>query len=257
MRGRTRAGRLGLLDQWLLRDPSPTGRGWREAPGEGTSPPLLVDVGLGDDPVTTVELFVAVHPPATVIGVDVDELRVRRAQSHARPGLEFRLCRDWRLDLSRPADLIRAVNVLRGYPEAEAADATRALTAQLAGGGLLLEGSTDVDGALGCVHRWRKHGAAIGHEGLLFFTDFSRGFAPRMFRDVLPRDLRRSVKPGTEIHRFLEAWQAAFETKPEREEPPAAFARTARQLRDAGEPVRLESPQALGWNGGAEKYPAR
>ena len=192
MRGRTRPGRLRLLDGVLSRE------------GGG----LTVDVGLGDEPVTTVELFELLGPK--VVGVDSDSGRVARAQSFARPGLAF-LQRSWSLELDQPPRLIRAMNVLREYPVHEAAEASERLASQLAEGGLLVEGSTDVDGALGSAHLWRKRGGAVVGEGLLFFTDFSRGFAPMMFRDVLPRDLRREVKPGTGIHAFLQTWQRRFD----------------------------------------------
>ncbi len=268
MRGRTRAGRLRLLDAWLTADPARRRRveaaqsggdvldersSWAEpsqqgGPGE-TVPRLIVDVGLGDEPVTTVELADAVAPlGAHVCGVDSDEARVRRAQPYARAGLEFRVCSGWELNLERAPGLIRAVNVLRGYPLADALEGTARLAGQLAEGGLLLEGSTDVDGALGCVRLWRRRAGAVKDEGLLFFSDFTRGFAPRMFRDVLPRELRRSVKPGTPIHRFLSSWQETFESgRPTGELPAAAFGRSARALGQLEPSAHLESERCVRW----------
>ena len=61
------------------------------------------------------------------------------------------------------------------------------------------------------THLLRRRGKVIHREGLLFATDFSRGFSPLLFRDWLPRDLRRRVKSGEGIFSFLMGWQNAFE----------------------------------------------
>jgi hypothetical protein len=123
------------------------------------------------------------------------------------------------------------MNVLRGYTVGEAAAETARWSSWLTDGGLLIEGSTDVDGALGSAHLWRKHDGVLVHEGLAFFTDFTRGFAPMMFRDVLPRDLRRSVKPGQPIHALLARWQRAFESeRAAGESPSEGFERSIRGL---------------------------
>jgi hypothetical protein len=42
-------------------------------------------------------------------------------------------------------------------------------------------------------------------------TDGERGFSPWLFRDVLPRELRRDVKPGTAVHRLLSDWEVAWQ----------------------------------------------
>ncbi|MFT3839284.1 MAG: methylase [Myxococcaceae bacterium] len=194
-----------------------------------------VDLGLGDQPDTTVELFNELGP--RVIGVDADPSRVARAQSFARPGLEF-------ASTFENADLIRAMNVLRGYTVEAAAAETARWCALLNDGGLLVEGSTDVDGALGSAHLWRKRGEAVVHEGLYLFTGFSRGFAPMMFRDVLPRDLRRAVKPGQPVYEFLQRWQRAFDVgRVAGESPEASFERSVAALSD----VRRDGPNALTW----------
>ena len=99
--------------------------------------------------------------------------------------------------------LVRAMNVLRG--RVDLLDAHAILSSPLVEGGLLLEGTSDADGAV--VTAW-----AIRRDArrLLFLTDFSRGFGPALFWDHLPRDLRRDAKPGTAIRELLDRWTRAF-----------------------------------------------
>ncbi|MFO0594461.1 MAG: methylase [Myxococcaceae bacterium] len=190
MKQRTRAGRLAALDAWLLRRASsfPTG--------------LFVDVGYGESAVTTLEWarsLRTVNPSARVVGLDL----------HAPPALPsnevelhqggFEACARF-----SPAAVVRAMNVLRGYREEEVAPARAQLSAGLAEGGVLIEGSTDTDGHVLVAWVQPKQGA----RSLLFHTDFERGFSPWLFRDWLPRDLRRGVKAGTAVFELLTAWEA-------------------------------------------------
>src|SRR5262245_47322606 len=56
--------------------------------------PLVVDIGYGQSPVTTIELrrrLAAVRPDVRVVGLELDPVRVSAAQFAADPpGLEFR-----------------------------------------------------------------------------------------------------------------------------------------------------------------------
>lgn len=107
-----------------------------------------------------------------------------------------------------PISVLRAMNVARGLREEEVAGLRSALGAGVVDGGLVIEGSTDTEGAVLCAWLLRKRGTELVREALLFHTDFSRGFSPWLFRDWLPRDLRRGVKPGTWIHDALTRWEA-------------------------------------------------
>jgi hypothetical protein len=108
------------------------------------------------------------------------------------------------------AAIVRALNVVRGYRADEVEGIHRALCGPLVEGGLLLEGSTDVEGHVLACHVFRCAPAnLVAHDGLLLYTDLSRGFSPWLFRDVLPRDLRRAVVPGSAVHRQFTAWAAA------------------------------------------------
>lgn len=206
-RGRTAPGRLAALDAWvchaeralLLRDDG----AWAAAP--------FVDLGLGDTPATTLEAAAAlraVRPDLAVVGVDHDPARVAAALPFAGAGTTFVV---GGFDpAGPPARLIRAFNVLRQYPPAELPAIHARLGAGLLPGGLLLEGTSDATGGVLVSHLLRAGPDGILHrEGLVFHTDFSRGFAPLLFRDRLPRDLRR-VAPGTALFAFFAAWNAAW-----------------------------------------------
>ena len=107
-----------------------------------------------------------------------------------------------------PTAIVRAMNVVRGYREDEVPAIHDALGAALVEGGLVLEGSSDTDGHVTVAHLLRRRGPKLIGEALLFHTDFSRGFSPWLFRDWLPRDLRRRCLPGTQIHQLLSRWDA-------------------------------------------------
>jgi hypothetical protein len=210
-RGRTRRGRLALLDAALLhleRDLIVRSDGAFERA-------VCVDLGLGDQPWTTLDTarcLNALHPGLPLIGVDIDPLRLRRARRLAPSGVQFRQG-GFALPLERdePARLVRAMNVLREYDAREVPAAHRALGAALVTGGLLIEGTSTREGGVLCAHWLRKRETGLFREGLLFCTDFSQGFAPCLFRDVLPRDLRRHTRPHEPMYEFLRAWCATFE----------------------------------------------
>lgn len=197
VRPRTRPGRLAPLDAWLLEHERALldGRG------------ALVDVGYGETPVTTLEWARSartLNPALTLIGLE------RRAQAHAELDLregDFTTCASL-----GPAAIVRAMNVLRGYREAEVPAIHAALGAALVEGGLVVEGSTDTEGHVTVAWLLRRRGGALVREALLFHTDFSRGFSPWLFRDWLPRDLRRRAQPGTAIHALLTRWDARAKT---------------------------------------------
>ena len=115
--------------------------------------PLVVDLGYGATPVTTVELRArlarTVRPDVAVVGLEIDPARVAAARAVADPPLlEFRRG-GFELAGLRPV-VVRAFNVLRQYPEAEVTDAWRAMTSALAPGGLLVEGTCDELGRVAC-----------------------------------------------------------------------------------------------------------
>jgi hypothetical protein len=124
------------------------------------------------------------------------------------------------------------MNVLRGYPEACVAHAHAALARPLLPGALLVEGTSSADGGVLCAHLIRKHRHGCTREALCFSTNFGHGFAPLLFRDWLPRDLRRHVRPGEAIGDFLFAWRAEFDALRQRRRhaPSTLFLESAERL---------------------------
>ena len=239
-RARTVQGRLRALDALLVRTEGPllsrSDGAWARA--------AFVDVGFGEHPATTLEsaaAFRSLNPALHVVGVDLDAGRVLAARAHANALTEFREG-GFALPL-RPeeqARLVRVMNVLRAYPAEAVPQAHAVLGAHVLPGGLVVEGSTDTPGRVLVAHLLRRAEAGLVREGLVFHTDFRRGFAPRLFRDWLPRDLRRRVKPGEPIFDFLAAWEDAW--APVRGEPRAAFRASVEGL--AG---RVQGVSVDGW----------
>ncbi|MBM4511279.1 class I SAM-dependent methyltransferase [Rhodococcus hoagii] len=133
-RGTTGINRLRRSDRWLVHSPVVT-RTLRDAPD-----PLVVDLGYGAMPVTTLEMAArlrTVRSDVRVVGLEIDPARVvegRDGVTFARGGFE--------LAGLRPT-LIRAFNVLRQYPEDAVDDAWGRLRSGLAPGGLIVDGTCD------------------------------------------------------------------------------------------------------------------
>ncbi|WP_412541389.1 class I SAM-dependent methyltransferase [Longispora sp. K20-0274] len=250
-RGTTNPNRLRRFDRWIA---------WRYPDKLG----LVVDLGYGASPVTTVEMHRRLRPARTV-GLEIDPSRVLAAQPFAGPGLEFRRG-GFELAGLRPT-LVRACNVLRQYDEGAVSDAWRQMTAALAPGGVLVEGTCD---ELGRVCAWlavtpdgrdggRDAGAAgsRGHEAgaaggrdrdagaagpvsLTFSVSLEHLERPAVIAERLPKALIHRNVPGEPVHALLaaldDAWLAAA--------PYKAFGvrerwvRAVGAVRDAGWPVR-------------------
>lgn len=191
---RTRAGRLARLDEDLV----------LEAAQDLVPGAVVVDVGFGATPVTTRELAARV-PQCVVVGVDADPRNV----PPPGPGPRFVVGGFELPAFARPAAVIRLMNVLRGYPPEEADPARATLGAALVEGGLLIEGTCGPTGDVLVAGWWRRRGEVLRCEALLFSTDFTRGFAPLLFRDRLPRDLRGLPDPA--LRGWFADWCAAYD----------------------------------------------
>jgi hypothetical protein len=207
-RGRTSPGRLALLDRFLLENESALLKSHPAA--------TVLDVGVGEHPWTALELAESVrrvHPERTVIGLEADEGRLKNANAHSSDARTSFQRGDFATPLPSepPAVLVRALNVLRGHSEEEVPKLWVHLAQPLVEGGLLIEGTSDPGGHILSAFLIRKTREGLNPEALVFLTDFERGFAPWMFRDVLPRLFRRRVKPGEAVHGFLSAWHAAWQ----------------------------------------------
>ncbi len=202
-RGTTGVNRLRRVDRWIAALPA-----LRQA-----TDPLVVDLGYGASATTSLELherLVAVRPDVEVLGVEIDPERVRVASLAARPGVSFRLGGfEVPTDEGRRPAIIRALNVLRQYEEAEVADAWARMIARLAPGGQLVEGTCS---ELGRVASWATLDAGGPHT----FTISLRlaGLeAPSVVAERLPKALIHRNVPGERIHALLvdldRGWAAA------------------------------------------------
>lgn len=217
-RTRTRPGRLTLLDRVLVALETPL---LQRSDGVWAGAPV-VDLGIGAQPWTTVELAELLHP-LPVVGVDHAEALVEQAQAMAGANLSFV---EGSFDLPvREVRLIRAMNVLRDGPADAVDPAHTRLGAALLEGGLLIEGSCAPDGAAGAVHWIRKTGGSLVREGLVMWFSGARGLHPMAVMERLPRDLLDAEEHP--IHRVLRRWRAALA-----EQPPAS-----RRLEAAAEAI--------------------
>jgi len=213
---------------------------------------FFVDLGFGDEPVTTLESarrLRQANPTLLVLGVEIDPQRVEKAQAMAdertlfRPGgFNLPLGR-WLDGVPETVRLVRAFNLLRQYDEDEVDGAYERLFEQILPGGLLIEGTSDPYGSLWVANVARKQAAARSWvmEALVFSTNFRTGFDPAQFQPVLPKNLIHRVVPGEAVYRFFEAWkQAARETGAMRVWGPRQwFQASVRRLAEHGYRVNL------------------
>ena len=202
-RGTTAPNRLRRVDRWLVGVHAGL---LRAAPPA----PLVVDLGYGAYPITTMELDArlrTLRSDLRTIGLEIDPARVAAAAPYARAGLEFRLG-GFELPVDRAPTVIRAFNVLRQYDEAEVAGVWRALTARLAAGGLLVEGTCSENGR---VATWIALDQA-GPATLTLAGRLGSLQSPAVFAERLPKALIHRNVPGEPIHAFLRALDRAWQT---------------------------------------------
>ncbi|MFT4259182.1 class I SAM-dependent methyltransferase [Microbacterium sp.] len=204
-RGTTGTNRLRRNDRWIAASDA-----FRRA-----RDPLVVDLGYGASGVTAFELAARlrrVRTDAEVKGLEIDPARVAIATaqldevragatpfpadlnvSFARGGFEVPL------PGGRRAAVIRAMNVLRQYDEADVSGAWGTMTDRLADGGLLVEGTCD---EIGRVASWIDATAA----GPVRFTISLRLAGldhPSVVAERLPKALIHRNVPGERIHALL------------------------------------------------------
>jgi hypothetical protein len=213
-----------------------------------TLPGFYVDLGFGETPQTTLESAARlrrINPDLPFLGVEIDPVRVAAAQDASGPGLEFRLG-GFNLPLrsGEGAGIIRAMNVLRQYPESEYSPSIGLLEQYLCEGGLLLEGTSDPPGRLMVFHVYRRTVGGTIHDGLVFFARLRHPFAPRDWQAVLPKDLIHHAQPGGSLDKFFGEWEACWRRAYRRapRDPRHCFRLAAQDLaEDFGLPVDRRS----------------
>ena len=218
-RGTTHANRLRRFDRWATHALS---RLLRDA-----DDPLVVDLGYGARPVTTLEWFTRlreIRPDVEVIGVEIDSERVALAKPYERAGLTFRhggfeLAVD-----DRSPVIVRAFNVLRQYEESEVADVWARVATRLAPDGVFIDGTSDELGRLctwvtvhaDTVTRRESQSArtapriTAAPRTMTFAAAVALLETPSQLAERLPKALIHHNVPGTRIHSFLSAWDDAW-----------------------------------------------
>ncbi len=206
-RGTTAPNRLRRVDRWLVGTQAPLLR-------SSIPPPLVVDLGFGASPVTTVELYERlrrVRPDVEVVGLEIDPARVEQAVRFLagldRPedyqGLTFARG-GFELPVPRPPLLVRAFNVLRQYDDEQAQRAWERLCAGLAPDGMLVEGTCDEMGRRAAWVTLRPSAVSPAQpRTLTFSTRVSSLCHPSQLAERLPKALIHRNVPGERIHRFF------------------------------------------------------
>lgn len=199
-RGTTGTNRLRRNDRYLASLPQ-----LRASPS-----PLVVDLGYGARAWTTLELAArlrAVTPGVRVLGLEIEPDRVAEALPFAAPGVAFALG-GFEVPTAggeRPV-LVRAMNVLRQYEEAEVRGAWSRVADRLAPDGLLIDGTCD---ELGRICSW----VDVAEDGPVRFTISLRLAeldSPAVVAERLPKALIHRNVPGEPIHDFLRALDLAW-----------------------------------------------
>jgi len=203
-RGTTGYNRLRRSDRWLMHSPRV------RTVLLGAADPLVVDLGYGALPITTLELAARlrrVRPDVRVTGLEIHPERVRLARELAAdPGVEFGLG-GFELSGLTPV-LVRAFNVLRQYDVADVPAAWGQLTRRLAPGGLVIDGTCD---ELGRRCAWVLL-AAGGPISLTLACDPFAIERPSDLAERLPKVLIHHNVPGQPIHHLLQAADRAWAT---------------------------------------------
>jgi hypothetical protein len=140
--------------------------------------------------------------------------------------------------------VIRAMNVLRQYPEVEYAGSIAVLSQSLCEDGLLLEGTSDPPGRLMAFNLSRRKGENLSSDGLIFFVRLRHPFEPRSLQAVLPKNHIHHAQPGGALDRFFGEWEKCWQRARGRsaDDPRLRFALAARiLLSDCGYSVDARS----------------
>jgi hypothetical protein len=224
-RGTTNPGRLRRVDRWITQA--------QQAVLRAQERPLIVDLGFGASPVTTVELYRrirAVALDAEVTGLEIDPERVAaasqrlaalRAAGDALPGLSF-AAGGFELPTTRRPVLVRAFNVLRQYQEERAWAAWDRLRAGLAAGGVLVEGTCDEIGrravwvTLPALPAGSAQKASAqrgsGQPLITFSARLASLERPSDLAERLPKTLIHRNVPGEPVYQFLRDFDRAWDS---------------------------------------------
>ncbi|WP_430591450.1 class I SAM-dependent methyltransferase [Humidisolicoccus flavus] len=247
-RGTTGVNRLRRVDRWI-----------QTLPPLRTPNALVVDLGFGASATTTLEMAARlreVNPSLSVLGFEIDPERVARANAELeaaseRGASQFGRAGGELLDGAAPVrfalggfeipsaqrpHVIRAMNVLRQYEEHEVSAHWKTITARLAPGGVLVEGTSNESGR---VASW----VTIDANGPRWFTiavHIPSLESPSIVAERLPKALIHRNVEGEPIHAFLRS----LEDEWVKNAPLTSFSASQRwlasvaSLRERGVPVQ-------------------
>jgi hypothetical protein len=200
-RGTTGYNRLRRSDRWLVHASRV------RASLLSAADPLVVDLGYGALPVTTLELAARlrlVRNDIRVVGLEIDPQRVAAARDAESTSVQFGLG-GFELAGMRPV-LVRAFNVLRQYPVEAVPDAWATMQRQLVPGGLVVDGTCDEVGRRCC---WVLLDAD-GPVSLTLACDPVAIERPSDLAERLPKVLIHHNVEGQPIHTLLTAADRAW-----------------------------------------------
>ena len=214
-RGTTAPNRLRRVDRWVIAC-------YRQLLLSAEAAPLVLDLGFGAYPVTTVELYerlCRIRPDVEVVGLEIDPERVQKAEQFLEdrggqeryPRLRFNLG-GFELPVPRAPLIVRAFNVLRQYEEEQAWQAWEQLCRRLAPGGILVEGTCDEIGRR-AVWVTLTHALSRPEPRTITFAAHLPSLPrPSELAERLPKTLIHRNVPGEPIHEFLAAFDRAWAT---------------------------------------------
>lgn len=206
--------------------------------------PLVVDLGFGANPTTSIELLQRlqkINRDAKVLGIEIDPERVSKAKPFETGHLKFELG-GFEIpqpnSINQPISIIRAMNVLRQYDEIQVSASWQLMQERLEPNGLIVEGTCDEIGRLASwitldAHRPQSLTLSFRLTGLEL---------PSTVAERLPKALIHKNIPGYAIHEFLlqldKQWQknsalSVFS-------PAQRFAASCQSLIDSGWPITRE-----------------
>jgi hypothetical protein len=177
--------------------------------------PLVVDIGFGAFPWTTLEMrerWLALNPALHVLGVEIDPDRVAAALPFAQPPeINFRRGGFNLGDVleGQSVRLIRCYNVLRQYDESAVQPALNELAGALEQGGYVIEGTSTPSGGRVVFDVYQRVGNVLTHRALVFGSNFGAPHLPVDFQAILPKRLihhMRDDRPRI----FFQAWQESL-----------------------------------------------
>ena len=203
--------------------------------------PLVVDLGFGANPRTTIELLERlqkINPSVSVLGVEIDAERVAKAKPFETKNLKFQLG-GFEIpqpeSFNQPIALIRAMNVLRQYEESEVNRSWKLLQQRISPNGLIIEGTCD---EIGRLASW----LTLDSEQVQYLTLSYRlaGLdSPAKVAERLPKALIHKNVSGYAIHEFLQQLEKAWHANSGLSvfSPAQRFISSCQNLIDQGWPV--------------------